>query len=72
MNENNEIFNLNKNYITSLNNMNIIKEDKNLENKTSNNNIISPNNKIKLSNIAKIDISLDSNEEKKREMKILI
>ena len=66
MNENNEIFNLNKNYITSLNNMNIIKEDKNLENKTSNNNIISSNNKIKLSNIAKIDISLDSNEEKKK------
>ena len=66
MNENNEIFNLNKNYITSLNNMNIIKEDKNLENKTSNNNIISPNNKIKLSNITKIDISLDSNEEKKK------
>ena len=66
MNENNGLLNLNNNYINSLNNINIIKEDKKLENKISNNNIISPSNNIKLSNIAKIDVSSDSDEEQKK------
>ena len=66
INENNGLLSLNNNYINSLNNINIIKEDKKLENKISNNNIISPSNNIRLSNIAKIDVSSDSNEEQKK------
>ena len=63
------IININNNhYINSLNNLNIRKEDKKFENKNNINNIISPSpiNNIKLSNIAKIDVSLDSDEEPKK------
>ena len=55
----------NKNYINSHKNINLTKEDKKNENK-NNNAIISPINNIKLSNIAKIDVSLDSEEEQKK------
>jgi hypothetical protein len=63
------IINLNNNhYINSLNNINIRKEDKKFENKNNANNLISssPINNIKLSNIAKIDVSLDSDQEPKK------
>ena len=74
INENNGSLNLNNNnnnnYLNSFNNINNInnninnkKEDKKIENKT---NLISPINNIKLSNMAKIDVSLDSEEEQKK------
>ena len=71
-NDNNGInnFNINNNYLNSINNINSInnksnkKEDKKLENKG--NNLISPINNIKLSNMAKIEVSLDSDEEQKK------
>ena len=74
-NENNAILSFNNNLINNINNINNInikKEDIKFENK-SNNNIISPINNInnihnnkKLSNIAKIDVSSDSDEEPKK------
>ena len=68
LNENIGILNLNNNnnnnnYLNSINSINNKKEDKKLENKTD---IISPINNIKLSNMAKIDVSLDSDEEQKK------
>ena len=64
--ENIELINSNnKNYSNNLNNINIKKEDKKFENK-SNYEIISPINNIKLSNLVKIDVSSDSNEEQKK------
>ena len=68
-NENNGLLSLNNNYINNFNNINIIKEEKKLDNKNSSNNLISPINNIKLSNIAKIDVSSDSEEEQKKMMK---
>ena len=72
-NENNGLININNNsnnnYLNNLNNINIIKEDKKIVNKNINNNsnnIISPINNIKLSNIAKIDVSSESDEEQKK------
>ena len=73
-NENNAILSFNNNLINNINNINNInikKEDIKFENKS--NNIISPINNInnihnnkKLSNIAKIDVSSDSDEEPKK------
>ena len=65
-NDNNGInsFNINNNYLNSINNKSNKKEDKKIENKT--NNLISPINNIKLSNMAKIEVSLDSDEEQKK------
>ena len=71
-NDNNGInsFNINNNYLNSINNINSInnksnkKEDKKIESKT--NNLISPINNIKLSNMAKIEVSLDSDEDQKK------
>ena len=67
LNENIGILNINNNnnnnYLNSINSINNKKEDKKLENKTD---IISPINNIKLSNMAKIDVSLDSDEEQKK------
>ena len=66
-NDNNGIINLNinDNYINSLNNINNKESIKKFENK-NNKDIISPINNIKLSNMAKIDLSLDSDEEQKK------
>ena len=60
--------NINSNIINTINSMNNLsnkKEDKKFENK-NNNDIISPINNIKLSNMAKIEVSLDSEEEQKK------
>ena len=66
-NFNNNDLNINNNNINNINTINLINTEP--ENKLKNKNqIISPNvtNKIKLSNMAKIDISLDSEEEQKK------
>ena len=64
---NNNDLNINNNNINNINTINLINTEP--ENKLKNKNqIIPPNvtNKIKLSNMAKIDISLDSEEEQKK------
>ena len=66
-NFNNNDLNINNNNINNINTINLINTEP--ENKLKNKNqIIPPNvtNKIKLSNMAKIDISLDSEEEQKK------